>query len=313
MYRYVLSLSLLLLLGSGAGSAQANLAERLGYPAGSRLLIVHADDLGVTHATNAASLAALEAGTVTSASVMAPTPWLAEVAEWARRHPDHDLGMHLTLTSEWRNLRWGPVAGDVGSLTDSSGYLKPLCDVMGAGATAADVRTELLAQIARARSLGLEPTHLDSHMGCLIYDPEWFAVYMDVSRQTGIPAMVARPELSGPLAATHGPHVRPTDLVVDAVYTAGVPDYERGLEAYYTDVLNGIAPGVSVLLIHTALDGAESAAMAGGVTGWGNRWRQVDYNFFTGDHFRRLVQDRGITLTTWREVHRRWRALLDDE
>ncbi|MBC6994830.1 polysaccharide deacetylase family protein [Neolewinella lacunae] len=301
----------LFFLGTCVSAQQAtpNLAERLGYPADTKLLIVHADDLGVTHATNTASLAALEKGSVSSASVMANCPWLPEVAEWARANPEHDLGMHLVLTSEWRLLRWGSVApaDQVASLLDSSGYLKPLCDLMAENADPEEVEREIRAQIERARSLGLEPTHLDSHMGCLVYYPQFFARYLKVAREYGVPAMVSRHEILeiGPEWAQM---MTPEDLVIDHIYTAGTPDYALGLDNYYRGVLAKLDPGVSVLLIHTALDGAESAGMAGGVEGWGNRWRQQDFNFFTSEDFLNILRDEKISLITWRELAQRWAA-----
>lgn len=305
--RHFLSLLLILSLCTCV-HAQKNLAEKLGYPAGTKLLIVHADDLAVTHATNVASIAALEKGSVSSASVMANCPWLPEVATWARANPNHDLGMHLTLTSEWRLVRWGSVASssEVSSLLDSSGYLQPLCQTLYETVKPEEVRTEIKAQIERARSLGLQPTHLDSHMGCLVYNPELFKVYMEVSREYGIPAMVSRNEVLAAGEAWSN-NVLPSDLVIDYIHTADVPDFETGLDNYYRNLLDGLRPGVSALLIHTALDGAESAGMAGGVEGWGNRWRQEDYNFFTSDDFLNILKDKNIELITWREVYSKWK------
>src|ERR1043166_5299627 len=100
-------------------SAQT-LADRLGYPHGAKLIIVHGDDLGETHAVNAAAIKALESGVVNSASLMVPCPWFPEIADYARSHPDAAFGLHLTLTSERVYCRWGPVAsGDkVPSLLD---------------------------------------------------------------------------------------------------------------------------------------------------------------------------------------------------
>src|SRR5437868_4463709 len=121
---HVLLLGFLLSIFPVAASAQA-LAERLGYPPGTRLIIVHADDLGETDAVNAATIKALQGGTINSASLMVPCPWFPEIADYARSHPDADFGLHLTLTSERVYYRWGPVAplDKVPSLVDTNGYL----------------------------------------------------------------------------------------------------------------------------------------------------------------------------------------------
>ncbi|MGA8185650.1 MAG: ChbG/HpnK family deacetylase, partial [Terriglobia bacterium] len=116
-----------LLFGGVASAQMQHIAEKLGYPADSKLLIIHADDLGVAHSQDRASFQALEEQDVTAASVMVPCPWFTEVADFAKSHPDADLGLHLTLTSEWKTYRWGPVAprDQVGSLLDPNGYFYP--------------------------------------------------------------------------------------------------------------------------------------------------------------------------------------------
>src|SRR5207247_1763857 len=96
---------------AGLGAQPAvTLQERLGHPRSARLLVIHADDLGMAHTVNRASFEALERGWITSASIMVPCPWFPEVARFARAHPDADLGLHLVLTSEWTTFRWGPLS-----------------------------------------------------------------------------------------------------------------------------------------------------------------------------------------------------------
>src|SRR5438270_7254597 len=162
------ALLLCLQLSAVLASAQT-LAERLGYPPGTKLLIVHADDLGETHAVNAAAIKAMEAGTINSASLMVPCPWFPEMADYAKSHPDADLGLHLTLTSERIYYRWGPVApaDKVPSLVDENGYFHhDWEDRQHVDAT--ELEIELRAQIERALAMGVRPTDLDSHQYRLI-------------------------------------------------------------------------------------------------------------------------------------------------
>src|ERR1700675_2217583 len=164
IYRIILRLALVSVVLSTIGSSSQTLADRLGYSPGTKLIIVHADDLGETHAVNAAAIKALESGTINSASLMVPCPWFPEMADYAKSHPDVDFGLHLTLTSERVYYRWGPVASrdKVPSLVDEHGYFhhdwKPTTRI-----NPKEVDLELRAQIDRAYAMGIRPTHLDSH------------------------------------------------------------------------------------------------------------------------------------------------------
>jgi predicted glycoside hydrolase/deacetylase ChbG (UPF0249 family) len=164
----VLICSLTCFTTEGQSSAETT-QERLGYSASARLLVIHADDFGETHSVNRAISEALERGWVTSASIMVPCPWFPEVVRFAREHPEMDLGVHLTLTSEWQDLRWGLVASkDKGSsLLDADGYLPLATAEVTRNAEPAEVEVELRAQIERAQKMGIRVTHLDSHMGAL--------------------------------------------------------------------------------------------------------------------------------------------------
>src|SRR5262245_57187293 len=163
-------------IAAGARAQTKTVAERLGYPRDARLLIVHADDLAVAHSVDAASFDALDKGGVTSASIMVPCPWLKEVAAYAKDHPNADLGLHLTLTSEWKVYRWGPVEAKdkVASLLDPSGYLWPETGPAVQNLKAEEVEREIRAQVEHSMAAGIHPTHLDSHMGVLFSRPDLF-------------------------------------------------------------------------------------------------------------------------------------------
>src|SRR5215813_13709234 len=188
------SLSLFLLLFTLSKphvvSAQNNaksLAEKLGFPRDAKLLIVHADDVGMTHSVDAATIAALESGNVNSASIMVPCPWFPEIAEYAKSHPDVDFGLHLTVTSERVYYRWSPVAGSakVPSLADSNGYFHHDWD-QHPRIDPRDVETELRAQIDRALAMGVRPTHFDSHQYRLVENgKEIFQVLLRLSHEYG--------------------------------------------------------------------------------------------------------------------------------
>src|SRR5213080_1181752 len=158
---------LLLLAGAGTRAQNKTVAERLGYPADSKLLIVHADDLAVAHSVDTASFDALSKNAVTSASIMVPCSWLTEVASYAKDHPDADLGLHLTLTSEWKVYRWGPLESKdkVPSLLDSAGYLWPDSPTAASHIKPEEAEREIRTQIEHAIAVGIHPTHLDTHMG----------------------------------------------------------------------------------------------------------------------------------------------------
>lgn len=304
--RRILFFLLLLLFATIGLNAQSSrsLAERLGYPANSKLLIIHADDLAVAHAENQASFAAFEKGIVNSASIMVPCPWLSEVAAFAQSHPNYDLGLHLTMTSEWKHYKWGPAApkGSVSSLTDKLGYLFDNCGDFANQASAEEVEREVRAQIEKAKALGINPTHLDSHMGCLFFTkPEFFEIYLRLGREYGIPSMLSRDFLSIASPEMQSA-VQPQDIIVDRVVSASPDDYKNGMAAYYEKVLAGLEPGITVLLIHVAYDNAEMQGISIDHPEWGAAWRQADYDFFTSEKCRQLINKQGIKLVTWREI-----------
>ena len=188
----LLSLLLLWACPQASSLAAGTWAERLGYPPGKRVLILHADDVGMCHEANQSAKRYLEKGHVQSAAAMAPCPWFDEFADWYRKHPEMDVGLHLTLTSEWKLYRWGPVSprAEVPGLVDPDGYLWRSVLGVATHASAREVETEIRAQVEKALSRGIRPGHLDTHMGTLYARPDYTKAYLKVAVEYGIPAMV---------------------------------------------------------------------------------------------------------------------------
>jgi len=186
----------LLPLASQAAAAQPTpdlrtFAERLGWKQGDRVVIIHVDDAGMSHDSDAGVEKSLDAGLATSFSVMMPCPWVPEIAHYITAHPGVDAGLHLTLTSEWRAYRWGPVAGPtvVPGLVDAEGAMWPTVEETARHATPDEVEKEIRAQLARALRMGFHPTHLDSHMGTVFATPAFTERYIKVGAESHIPVM----------------------------------------------------------------------------------------------------------------------------
>jgi predicted glycoside hydrolase/deacetylase ChbG (UPF0249 family) len=298
----VLVLSAALLATPAEAQAGKSLAERLGYPADAKLLIVHADDLGMAHSVNAASIKGLESGLVSSASVMVPCPWFPEIAAYAKAHPEADLGLHLTLTSEWKSFRWGPVLprDRVKSLVAPDGYLYPTEAEAAAKADPREAEAEIRAQIERSIAFGMKPTHLDSHMGTLYQNKALFETLLRVGREYRLPVMVSKEWAA---QASFLPSILdPKDVVIDRMIDVlpNVPPERWG--AFYAEAVKGLKPGVTVLIAHLAYDDAEMRAISVDHPDWGAGWRQRDMTFFTSEEFRRLLKENDVTLITWRDV-----------
>jgi hypothetical protein len=288
--------------GSQGQAAAKTLAERLGHPRDAKLLIVHGDDLGLAHSVNAATTKAFEIGLVNSGSIKVPCPWFPEIAAYARSHPEADLGLHLTLTSEWSLYRWGPVLAkdQVASLLDPAGYLYPTETEAASHVDARDVENEIRAQIERARAFGIRPTHLDSHMGTLYQNKVLFETLLRVARENRLPVKISKEWFA--ISSFLPSIVSPTDVVIDRMITIGPEVPPEGWARFYTDAVKSVQPGVTEFVIHLAYEDEEMRAVTFNHPHWGAAWRQRDFQFFTSDAFRALLKENNITLVTWREI-----------
>ncbi len=298
MRPYRLAVATLLLSTLPTQAQTKTIAERLGYPPDSKLLIIHADDLAVAHSEDAASFDALDQHAVTSASIMIPCPWLLEVAAYAQAHPDADLGLHLTLTSEWKTYRWGPVASkdQVPSLLDPSGYLYPDTPQAVGALKPAEVEREIRAQIDRAIALGIHPTHLDSHMGTLFSHPDLFAIYVKVAHEYKLPFLA----FIGP--GTQSSVLSDKDVLLNSVVIADPSIHPAAWKDFYLNAIKNLKPGVTEFIVHLGHDDAEMQAIMIDHADYGSAWRQRDYEVVTSPEFKRALEANHIILIHWKDL-----------
>ncbi len=311
----VWSILVLAVLARGASVVHAQertYAERLGWPAGTKVVIFHVDDAGMSHDSNVGARKAVEDGVATSLSVMMPCSWVPECAAWLRDNPQVDAGVHLTLTSEWKNYRWGPVAGAsvVPGLVDEHGYLwRGVADV-AAHAGADEVEAEMRAQVDKALAVGIRPTHLDSHMGtCFL--PQFVERYMKVGIEKNIPILMFGGHMQhiGPEAGLFKPLLRSLSEqlwnaglpVIDDLVTQPTkgPQYEQR-KGELIALLREMQPGVTQIIVHCT----EPTEVFSYISGSGPA-RQAELRLMTDPDVKAFIESEGIVLTTWRELAER--------
>jgi predicted glycoside hydrolase/deacetylase ChbG (UPF0249 family) len=297
------AIALLFVVAAGTKAQTKTVAERLGYPADAKLLIVHADDLAVAHSVNAASFDALDKNAVTSASIMVPCPWLTEVAAYAKNNPDADLGLHLTLTSEWKIYRWGPVESKdkVPSLLDPAGYLWPEAAPAARNIKPEEGEREIRSQIEHAIAAGIHPTHLDTHMGTLFATPELFAVFAKIAHEYNLPFLA--PRQLAELGPLH-PALSEKDILLDSVVMASPSVHADAWKDFYSGAIKNLKPGLTEMIVHLGHDDAELQAVMVDHPDYGSAWRQRDYEFVTSPEFKRVLQENKIILVKWKDFQK---------
>lgn len=284
-------------------ASNLSVQEQLGYSSDARLLIVHADDIGMSHSVNQATFHAMREGTVNSGSIMVPCPWFPEAASYFKQHPELDLGLHLTLTAEWQDFKWSALSGNGQdySLHNELGYM--YADVLSVvnNANPADVEQELIAQIEQALAIGIQPTHLDSHMGTLFATEAFFQAYVKVGRQFKLPILLPRALLHAQrpeLLAT----LRTNEILIDQLEMAE-PDLEpEAWDAYYTDIIKNLSPGITEIIIHAGFSDKELNAVTINHPDYGSRWRHRDTDYFAKPQVADLLKEHDVHLVTWREL-----------
>ena len=304
--------TLFLFLLPAAQGQESTYAERLGWGPDGKVVIFHVDDVGMSHGSNLGAIKAMEEGVATSCSIMMPCPWVSEYAHYLKSHPELDAGLHLTLTSEWKAYRWGPLAGkpQVTGLTDPEGCLWPSVAAVVAHATPDEIEKEIRAQIDRAETLGLPIGHLDSHMGTLFMSPEFTERYVKVSIEKKIPAFVPGghlqylrqefPEISEPMKAC-----------ARRLWDAGLPVVDDAIAATYDwkgedkvekyiQTLRGMKPGILEIILHCTVLTEDYAAISGdGPT------RKGDLAAMLDPRVKKTLEEEHIQISNWRELKAR--------
>lgn len=289
-------------------------AEKLGYPKGKKILLLHCDDAGMCEEANIAVQSYVLKGDVLSAAVMMPCPYAADMVEWAKKHPTADIGVHLTLTSEWKKYRWTTLSDPkkVPGLIDPEGKMWP--EVMDAvtHASAKEVETEIHAQIDQMIRMGYKPTHIDTHMGTLYGSAEYAKVFFETAVKYNIPANAI--DLSN-------------KEVADFYRAAGYPindEMIKYLEAYplpkldnfgsapdgksyenkrdnFIKLVQSLKPGLTEIIFHPSILTENLKSITGSA-----QQRAWEAELFSDPVMKQFFADNDIELTTWREIMKRF-------
>jgi hypothetical protein len=285
------------------------LAERLGFAPDDRVAVIHTDDIGMCQATVSAFTDLIDFGLISSGAVMVPCPWFPQVAAYCRQHPRVDLGVHLTLTSEYDGYRWGPIStrDPASGLIDEEGYFHRRSEEVQEHSDAAAVQLELQAQVARALAAGIDVTHVDTHMGTVAH-PKFVLAYVQLAMQYGLPAMIPRLDeagwrkmgMDGEMAAFAAQLVQQLEAqrlpLLD--HMAALPlDQPADRVERAKKTLDSLPPGLSHFIIHPAHDTPELRAIA---PSWQSR--VADYQAFTSGELRDYVENSGVQVIGYRTL-----------
>ncbi len=301
-------------------------AEKLGYPKGAKVVIMHVDDVGMSYDSNIGAIKAVEEGVATSMSVMMPCAWVPGFVHYLKTHSNIDAGLHLTLTSEWKDYRWGPLAGKptVPNLVDAEGAMWRSVEETAKHATADEIEKEIRSQLERARAMGFEPTHMDSHMGTLFARQDYLERYFKVGIEQKIPVMFPGGHDTMILKdGAAGLTLEQAQKIGKMLWAAGLPvlddlhniSYgwtmdkvknpdEKVLQKYktqkYIESFKDLQAGVTMVIMHCT----SPTEVFEHISDSGNT-RRGDMLAMIDPVLKKYIQDNGIILTTWRELKQR--------
>jgi hypothetical protein len=316
---------LLIFICFSAESQDSTYAERLGYPKDARVIILHMDDAGMSLSSDRGIEKVFAEGVANSTSVMMPCPWVPQIVRYIKAHPGIDAGLHLTLTSEWKDYRWGPLAGAgvVPGLTDSTGSMWADVPDVIRHASADEVDKEIRAQLNRAEKMNFHPTHLDSHMGTLFANVPFLLKYIQLGIEKQIPVMFPGGhdtyiqkemnfsdqqmqgfrELGKKIWAGGLPLL---DDLVNSSYDWNPPKglNDAALTKWrvdrYEKAMLQLKPGITMVIMHCT----DPSSVFSSISDSGEK-RKADMLAMLDPAFKKFLKDNGFVLTTFRELMER--------
>jgi chitin disaccharide deacetylase len=296
-----------------------NWAQRLGFPEDRKVVVLHVNEVGMCFEANAAAAQLFDAGLVRSASAMAPCPWFADAAQWRQSHHDADVGLELTLNSEFKNYRWKPVSSSniTASLCDDDGYFweTPIQTLVNSSAT--EVEHELHAQINRAKRLGVNPSHLTTHLGALVTRPDLIEVYLRIARRHWIPAVVVELTPEQIVRFEQQGYPLPDDIIgllsdyplpkVDDLRVIPPGKTFEEKKELFLALLDELVPGITQIAFRPAIQSEAIPHIT-------NEWQQRvwDAQLLLDPEIAAEIRDRAIIVTDWKEIMRRFEGSSEE-
>ncbi len=283
--------------------------RRLGFADNDRVAILHTDDIGMCLASVDAFAELWDFGLISSGAVMVPCPWFLKAAEYARAHPQADLGVHITLTCEWKTYRWGPIStrDPQSGMVDAEGCFYHASQPAQEHGDPGYVQREIEAQVQRAIAMGMQPTHMDTHMGT-VASPKFMRGYLATALKYHLPAMLFRMDEAGWMArGLDQETARMAMLVSSQLEAMGMPllDHIVGLDLGNPDgrleeakaAVSALEPGITHFILHPSTDMPELRAIT---PDW--QARVANYETFLSEELRKHVRSCGVQVIGYRKI-----------
>ena len=265
-------------------------------------LIIHADDAGLAWSENHATQIGMLKGSISSTSLMVPCPWFYEMAQFSLKNPELDCGIHLTLTGEWKSYPFKPITPNykIPSLVDKNGHFHSKRENIRDHANIDEVRLELKNQIEYALSLGMKPSHLDSHMYTLGVRQDLVDLYQDLGNEYKLPVILSKTLISYTGEDPSKFNID-SNKCFESIFMASFNEFKnQGLKVHYDNILDSLPEGLSIILIHPALESKEMQQITVNHPNFGATWRAEDARYFTSKACSDKLIENNIQLVTFK-------------